>query len=285
MPLNTQSDISAYMQTIYEDAMFVAREESFMLSLVTVFDGESDEAKTRTRSEYGSATIASLNETDDLQSQSFTPSTAQVLTPGEVGAQFFFTDKRLSADPFGVRDDASRELGMAIASKVNSDLLGDLASLTGGTVGSAGTTITWGHVYAALSQAEVASKKSGPYALVLHTYQWHQLAKAAAVAATVTNAPAFQDEVMRRWYVGTVGGILDIYATTDLTIDGSTDASGGLFPRQALGYDSRREPRLEPERDASRRGWELNMTAVYAHGVWRPAHGIVMTFDAATPTS
>jgi hypothetical protein len=174
---------------------------------------------------------------------------------------------------------------MAIAKKVNSDLLGDLASMTGGTVGSAGTTITWGHVYAALAQAEVATKQTvDRYNLVLHTYQWHQLAKAAAVASTVTNAPEFQDNIMRNWYVGSVGP-MDIFVTTDLTIDGSGDATGGLFPRVAVAYDGRRAPRLEPERDASRRGWELNMTHVYAHGVWRPAFGIVMTFDCATPTS
>lgn len=284
MPLNTQSDISSYMQTIFEDAMFIAREESFMLGLVTVFDDETDEAKTRTRSEYGSATIATIGETDDLSSQSFTPTAAQVLTPAEAGAQIFITDKRISADPFGAQVDAAQELGMATAKKINSDLLGDLASLTGGTVGAAGTTITWGHFFAALSQVEVASKKAGNYFCVLHTYQWHILAKAAAVAATVTNAPNFQDEVMRRWYVGTVGPV-DIYTTTDLTIDGSTDASGGMFARQALGFDPRRDFRLEPERDASRRGWELNATTVYAHGVWRPSFGILMTFDAATPTS
>jgi len=47
----------------------------------------------------------------------------------------------------------------------------------------------------------------------------------------------------------------------------------------------RRALRLEDERDASRRGIELNMTAVYAYGVWRPAMGITGLFDASTPTS
>lgn len=284
MAFTTQSDISSYMQTIFEDAMFVARENSVMPGLVTVFSDENDEARTRTRSEYNEATISTIGETDDLASQAFTPSTAEVLTPAEAGGQFFITDKRLSADPFGVREDAAMELGMAVAKKVNTDLLGDLASLTGGTVGSAGTTITWGHFFAALSQVEVASKKSGPYICVLHTYQWHQLAKSVAAAATVTNAPNFQDEVMRRWYVGTVGPV-DIVTTTDLTIDASDDVTSGMYPRQALAYDGRRAPRLEPERDASRRGWELNMTTVYAHGVWRPAFGIKLVFDASTPSS
>jgi hypothetical protein len=285
MSFNTQSDISGYMQTIFEDASFIVREMSVMPALVTTFDDETDEARTRTRSEYNSATIADIGETDDLQSQAFTPSTAQVLTPSEAGAQFAITDKRLSSDPFGAREDAAMELGMATAKKINSDLLGELANLTGGTVGSAGTTITWGHFFAAMSQLEVATKgTAGQYFCVLHTYQWHQLAKSVAASATVTNAPNFQDEVMRSWYVGSVGPV-DIIVTTDLTIDGSGDATGGMFARQAIAYDERRPFRLEPERDASRRLWELNATTVYAHGVWRPEFGIVMTFDAATPSS
>lgn len=285
MAINTQSDISSYMQTIYEDAMFIAREMSVMPSLVLTFDNETDEARTRTRSEYGSATVTAIGETDDLSGQAFTPAGAEVLTPAEAGAQFPITDKRRSADPFGVMDDASRELGMATAKKINSDLLGDLASLTGGTVGSAGTTITWGHFFAALAQAEVATKNTAPgYFCVLHTYQWHQLAKSVAASATVTNAPNFQDQVMRSWYVGTVGPV-DIHVTTDLTIDGSDDATGGMFAREAIAYDERRPLRLEPERDASRRLWELNATTVYAHGVWRPSFGIQMVFDAAVPSS
>jgi hypothetical protein len=283
-PLNPTTDISGYIQNIYDDAVFIARENTFMAPLVTQFNDTMDEARVRQRSDWSSATIATIGETDDLQSQAFTPTAGNSLTPVEYGAQFFLPDKRVSADPFGVRQAASMELGMAVATDINTNLIGNLASLTGGTVGAAGTTITWGHFFAALSQLENATKKAGPYVCVMHTYQWHVLAKSAAVAATVTNAPMFQDEIMKRWYVGTVGPV-DIYTTTDLTVDASDDASGGMFQRQAIAFDGRRAPRLEPERDASRRGWELNMTSVYAHGVWRSTFGIVMTFDASTPTS
>lgn len=281
---NPSSDISGYIQTIFEDAMFIAREQAVMPSLVTQYNDTTDEKKPRQRSDWGSATIATLGETDDLQSQAFTPTADTTLTPAETGAQFFLPDTRVSADPFGVRNAAALELGMAMAQSVNTNLLSDIASLDGGTVGAAGTAITWGHFFAALSQLEVATKKMGPYVCVMHTYQWHVLAKSAAVAATVTNAPNFQDEVMRRWYIGTVGPV-DIFTTTDLTIDGSGDAKGGMWQRSAIAFDGRRAPRLEPERDASRRGWELNMTSVYAHGVWKSEYGILMYFDAATPSS
>lgn len=281
--MNTAANISDYIQTIYEDAMFIARENAQMPALVTAFNDTDDESQTRKSSEHGSATMATLGETDDLSSQTFTPSVLATLTPGEIGGQFFLTDKRLSSDPFGLRQDAAMELGMSMATKINTDLLGDLASLTGGTVGAAGTVITWGHFFAARALLK-AQKAPEPYRCVLHEYQWFVLAKAVAPAATVTNAPELQNEVARRYYVGTVGGV-DIYTSADITIDAGTDAKGGMFAAQALAVDMRRAPRLEPERDASRRGWELNQTGVYAHGVWRPNFGILMYFDAATPAS
>jgi len=281
---NPSADISGYIQTIFEDAMFIARENAVMPALVTQFSDTTDEKKPRQRSDWSSATITAIGETDDLQSQAFTPTAGSTLTPAEAGGQFFLPDTRVSADPFGVRNAAALELGMSMATSINENLLDDIASLTGGTVGSAGTTITWGHFFATLSQLENATKKQGPYVCVMHTYTWFALGKSVAPAQTVTNAPAFQDEVMRRWYVGTVGPV-DIFTTTDLDVDGSDDANGGMWQRSALAFDGRRAPRLEPERDASRRGWELNMTSVYAHGVWRPTFGIKMVFDAATPTS
>lgn len=282
--LNPSSDISGYIQNIYEDAMFVAREMAVMPSLVTTFADTTDEKRIRQRSDWGSATVATIGETDDLASQAFTPTADDQLTPVEYGAQFFLPDTRVSADPFGVRNAAASELGMAMANDINNNLLTNLGSLTGGTIGAAGTTMTWGHFFAALSQLEVQTKKMGPYVCVLHTYHWHDLASSVAASATVTNAPNFQDEIMARWYVGTVGPV-DIYTSTDIAIDASDDANSGMFQRSAIAFDGRRAPRLEPERDASRRGWELNMTAVYAHGVWRSDFGMVLTFDATAPTS
>jgi hypothetical protein len=174
---------------------------------------------------------------------------------------------------------------MSMAEKIHTDTLGNFSSLTAGTIGAAGTTITWGHFFAARSVLKGA-KAPMPYRCVLHEYQWHQLAKSASIAASTSPAaaPAFTEEVTRQYYVQTVAGV-DIFTTADITVDASDDANGGMFSPSAMALDMRRAPRLEPERDASRRGWELNMTSVYAHGVWRPGVGVCMTFDAATPSS
>lgn len=280
--LNPSSDISAFINTIFEDALLVAREMMFIDGLVTVFSDRVGIAS-RQNSQYSGATMATIGETDDMASQAFTPSSLASITPAEVGGQYFLPDTRVDSDPFQVRSDAAADLGQAMATKIQADTLTAFTSLTGGTIGAAGTTITWGHFFAARALLK-AQKAPEPYVCVLHEYQWQDLAKAASVSATVAFSPSFQDDVMRRYYVGTAAGV-DIYTTVDITPDASDDATGGMFSRQAVALDLRRPPRLEAERDASRRGWELNQTAVYGYGVWRPLFGIQMIFDATAPSS
>ncbi|MFK5173505.1 hypothetical protein ACI3QN_13410, partial [Propionibacterium freudenreichii] len=67
--------------------------------------------------------------------------------------------------------------------------------------------------------------------------------------------------------------------------DASDDFKGAIFPQDALAIDWRRPIRIEAERKASKRGTQYNMSAVYAHGVWRPSLGVQMIFDASAPTS
>ena len=281
MAFNTYTDINTFVNTVFEDAMFVARDNNLMAQLVTVYQDRQGMAL-RKNATYGSATINSIGETDDLTSQAFTPSVLSTLTPAEVGAQYFMTDQRLESDIFGVRQDAANELGFAMAQKIETDLISNFASLTGGTVGTAGSAMTWGYFYAMLTALR-AQNAPAPYAFVCRPEQWHYMGKAVAPGATVTNSPALQDSIVGRFYVGSVSGV-DIFVSSNISKDGSDDAKPAMFNPQAIALDMRRAPRLEPERDASRRGWELNLSAVYAHGVWRPAFGVQGIFDAALPT-
>ncbi len=87
---------------------------------------------------------------------------------------------------------------------------------------------------------------------------------------------------MQRFWIARAAGV-NIFLTSNITIDGSDDAVAAIFSRPAIAFDNRRAPRLEPERDASRRGWELNLTSVYAHGMWRETYGVQIISDATAP--
>lgn len=273
MPDVLSGDIASYVQTIYENAELIARDNSFLTNLVLNFSDASGTA-IRSRSEYGSVTFNQISDADDLTSQAFTPAVKNSLTPKYFGAQFFITDLRIANDPFQVRRDAESELGLAAAEKVQKDIISNFSSLTGGTVGSAGGTLRWADFFAALTQLK-RQKAPMPWSCVLEPGQWHHLGTAVVPAGAQTNAPDFQDEVVRQWWVARVGGV-NIFVTPDIA--SGTAAVAAMFSRNAIAFDLRRAFRIEPERDASRGGggWELNATMLYATGVWRPSWGVQM---------
>lgn len=285
--LNTWSDVSSIANSVLEDAYFIVREAGIMQNFVKVFN-DARGGNLRKGYKYNSVAAATVAETDDLTSSAFTPSANQTLTPAEIGAQFFISDLRADSEvPEMILTDAARELGFAAADKLNNDLAGDMKSLTGGTVGAAGTAITWGYMAAAIAQARNASKSTSvPLVAVIHGYQAAVLAKAASVAgATVITTPATNDLITQRGMAQAFSFLgVPIYQVFN-AVDTGVDFYGGVFPRDAIALDWRRPIKVEAERDASRRGVELNMSAVYAHGVWRPDLGITLAFDAATPTS
>ena len=279
--MNVSSDITTFVNSIFEDALFVARDNNLMQPLVTTFTDAQGLASRKLQA-YGTATIRQVAETDDLVSQTYAPSALSTLTPAEFGAQIFLTDLRMETDPFGARDDAARELGVAMAQSIENNLISTFTSLTGGTIGAGGSALTWGHFTAAMTTLR-AQNAPLPYFCVLSPFQYHSLAKSASIAgATSAVAPNFQDEVTRRWWIQSFGPV-DIYVTANIAA--GTAVYGAMFARQAIAYDERRPARLEPQRDASRRGIELNMSTVYAYGVWRPSFGVALLSDSSAPTS
>src|SRR3990172_2112140 len=136
MALNTYAAVSALAQTVQDDAIFVLREMGVMQGLVTTFADMSG-LNPRVGHIYNQGTATTVGEDDDLTSSAFTPSADQTLTPAEIDIQYFLTDSRVESDlPENIRNDAGLELGLAAADKVESDLLGNLDNLTGGTVGA-----------------------------------------------------------------------------------------------------------------------------------------------------
>lgn len=286
--LNTWADVSSISNSILEDAMFVIRETAQMQRLVRVFT-DARGGNPRKAFEYNQTTAGTLAETDDLTSSAFAPALLGTLTPIEIGLQFFVSDLRRESDvPESIVTDGGRELGLAASDYIESALAGNFTSFTGGTIGwnsgsATAVTATWSFLAAAIARAKNASKSmSVPLNVVLHGYQWAVLAKTASIAgASVVNAPGVQDEVTRSGLVARFMGA-EIYQS--FYTAAGTAVYGAVFPRNALAIDWRRPVRIEGERDTSRRGTEFNMSAVFAHGVWRPALGVAMCFDASAPS-
>lgn len=275
--LNPASDINAFINTVFEAALLVARDNTFMPSVVRGFSDRTGLA-TRQNSQYGGATMNQIAETDDLVGQAFTPASIATLTPVEFGAQYFLTDSRVESDPFAVTSDAATDLGLAMSTKVETSLMSHFNAFTGGTIGTSGSICTWSYV---MAMESVLKTKFAPYPyiLVLSPAQWFPLAKAASVASSVaTNAADSLKEAVNSMFFVKQFGAVSIFVSNNVETSGN-DAYAGMFSRDALAFDLRRAPRIEYERDASRRGTEMNLTSVFAHGVWRPTFGVTGIFD------
>jgi hypothetical protein len=292
--INAWADVSGIANSILEDSLFIVRENYVLPGLVKTFN-EMSGGNLRKGFDYNSVTVGTVTEYDDLTSSAFAATAGQTLTPYEYGAQLMISDLRMESEtPESIRTDSARELGLAMGDVVESKLLGDFTSLTGGSGGGnyyTGTIIgtpTFASLAGAIAVARKANKSSAvPLAAVIHGYHWNVLAQSASVAgATVAVAPGYQDEITRTGYAGSFMGV-PIFVTYQ-SVTGTTATAWtnfAVFPRDAIALDWRRSPRIEAERNASARGIELNISAVFAHGVWRPALGVYGKWFAATPAT
>lgn len=91
------------------------------------------------------------------------------------------------------------------------------------------------------------------------------------------------NQALRDFYVGRWVNI-QWFVNANISVDGNGDAISGIFNPQAIGFDSRKAPTMEIERDASLRAWEMNMSAGYGYGVIRNSFGVKFTADASEPS-
>ena len=281
MAISTKSDISGYFNNIYEDALFVAREMNIMTGLVTPYSATG--WMTRTISTYPTFTAASVSEGADYANPTtFNKSTLATLTPREIITQVILTDIRIDTDPQDARRDAATEMGNAIATKIDTDVASSFSSFTTDVGPGSAQTNTLAKFAVGVSRLR-NNKVPSPLYAVIHPYQWHDIwtelgqpASQKALLGDVANR-ALQDFFVGDW--------LNIMWFTSVNVPTSgTDAVGAVFNQQSLAFDSRKAPTLEPERDASLRAWELNLSAGYAYGVRRDTFGVKYTGDITTPS-
>jgi hypothetical protein len=279
----TYADVSALVNDVYEGALFTLRADAVLIRTVTVLSDASG-LNPRKLTRYGAANPRAVDEGEDVTATVLDRSLLNTLSPAEHADQFFLTDSRITSDAVNVRADAAMELGAAFADYVDGMLGALMASLTGGSIGSTGTALEWSNILSARALLHNA-KVPGPYWCALHPFQWDALVKeaAASTASTFANAPAFQDELVNQYFVSSLLGDVIFAVSPNIPLDG-TDATGGMYSATALAYDERKPFTIEPQRDASRRGWELNASMAFAYGVYDAARGVKLIGDASEPS-
>lgn len=282
MAVSTKSNLNSLFSDIFEDALFVARETNIMSSLVTVYNARG--WMSRKISQWAQVTAEAVSEGVDFANPTtLSKSVLATLTPGEIMSQVILTDIMVDTDPDDTRRATAQELGNSIATKIDKDLVGDFSSFTTDVGPGANSTATIAKFAKGVSVLR-NSLVPNPIYVVAHPYHWHdcwvELGQPAANQALLGDVA---NQALRDFFVGRWINI-QWFTSANITVDGADDAISGIFSPQSLALDMRKAPMLEPERDASLRAWELNMSAGYAHGVRRPTYGVKYTADAATPT-
>ena len=275
MAATTSATLDDLFVSIVAQARFTAEEQSLMRNLVTMYNIDGQAGKTVQVPKYPSITAAALTEGTDMTSTAVSTSSVSI-TVAEVGAQVFLTDLAAmgSGNP---ADELGTVLGNAIATKMDVDLI----ALFDGLSTSLGGTTTELSV-AALFQAAAtlrANKVRGRIVGVFHPYQTYALKASLTNSMVNPNAGDLQNEAMRTGYVATIAGI-DIFESANVAVDGSGDSKGAIFSPQAFALAMKRDFNIEPQRDASNRGFELNATAIYGVGELDDTYGVEMYYDA-----
>lgn len=275
---STYAGIAGLVANVYELALLTAQEGNVIAPFVTTFTAEG--SAPRVFGSYSGGTFAAVAESADMTQQSFNASAGGTLTPSVYGQMALLTTRRLRSDPANAQADAGRYLGETAAAHIDTNLAGLFSSLTGGTVGTAGGTITWANIFRAQAYLRT-NKVFGSYACVLHPVQWYYLTSATTGVPTLMQNTSIAESFVGGFYQASFGGI-DFFV--DANIASGTAAVGAMFAKPAIALDVRQAFAIAPQWNASYSGngaWELNASMEYAYGVFRPTYGVQMIGTSA----
>ena len=268
---STYTGISTLVANVYNNAIHAAVEGNVISPHIQVWQ-DSDSPAPRVFGSYSGGTFLAVAESADSTAQAFNAASSGTLTPAVYAQMIELTNRRLRAEPGRAQREAGVHLGNTLASAVDTQLAGLFSSLTAGTAGTAGGTLTWANVFRA--QAYIRTQKvAGPYTVVLHPVQWYYLTSAASGVPTLMQSEAIKDSVVGTFYQASFGG-MDFYV--DANITSGTAAVGAMFARDAMVLDIRQPFKIEPQyfaKISGNGGWELNASMEYAYGVYQPTHG------------
>lgn len=281
------SDISSMVNNILEGSVETLMQRNLLVATSTIFR-DTVGMNPRVVKRWGTVSMKSLAEAEDMTPQNVAKSAVTTLTPARFGQQVLLSDERLTTDWENVRDETVMLLGDATARHIDQNVGSAIPSITGGTVtvSSGLGTPNWSHIMQAYALAQ-QKNIPGPYFCALGAGQWFHLINngGTAISSTFMRSDAFQDRIIANYYVSNMFGDVTFVVSNGLVNAAGGTCYGALYNRSALAYDERTPFTLEPQRIASRSAWALNVNFRYASGVWDPLRGIQIISTDVIPTT
>jgi N4-gp56 family major capsid protein len=234
--------------------------------------------KTVTVPIYPKQTAASL--TEAVASNQVAVSTSgAILTVAEVGLYATVSDLAMMASASNVVADLGRLFGEAIARKMDTDLLSNVASLSAG-VGGATTTATPALIFQAIAKLRAQGyDTSNDCAIVLHPNVAYD------VASTLTStfaapASAIGNSALENGFMGMLGGV-PVYQSSLVNNTGTAgDYNCVVLHKDAFGLAMMQDVKIETQRQAAARAFDIVGSAIYGHGILYNAAGVYAQFDS-----
>jgi len=271
----TSSTISELYTEIVAEALFVASEQSIMRGLVRNYTisggGKSVEVPI-----YATVSAGAVSEASDLSNTAVNPSSVTI-TASEVGVMTTLTDLARNSASRNVAADIGRLFGEGIATKIDTDLAALFTGFSTEKGPGAGSELTVQDLFECAAELKT-NKAPGPYYGVFHPKQIFNVKK-SLTNTFVGRDTELSNEAMRSGFVGNVAGI-QIFETSNISVDGSDDSIGGVFSQDALGLAMMQDLKIETQRDASLRADEIVATAVFGVGELHDSYGVKLTADS-----
>ena len=270
----TSSTVSELYTEIIQEALFVASEQSLMRGLVKNYTiaggGKSVEVPI-----YANVSAAAVNEATDLSNTAINPTSVSI-TAAEVGIMTTLTDLARNSASRNVAADIGRLFGEAIATKIDTDLTALFTGFSTEKGPGAGSELTVQDLFEVAAELKT-NKAPGPYYGVFHPKQIFNVKK-SLTNTFVGRDTELSNEAMRTGFVGNIAGI-QIFETSNISVDGSDDSIAGVFSQDALALAMMQDLKIESQRDASLRADEIVATAVFGVGELHDSYGVKLTAD------
>lgn len=276
----TQSTLTQELYAnIVQAALFTLSEQTVIRPLVRNYDMTGTPGLTAQVPIYPALAASDLTEGTDISVPTSFDTTSATITAVERGVMVTLTDLAREAANEDVAAAIGRQIGDAMAKKVDEELAG-LFSGFSNTVGSGAAEITIEDIFKAAAILR-ANQAPGPYVAVLHPYQAFQLKKQLTNAGS-TMSHALSDVgniALRDGFIGQIAGV-NIFESTVVTGDSAGAFYGAAMSADALGYMVKREMRLEEQRDASLRATEIVGSMAYGVKEIFDVYGVGIIGDA-----
>ena len=276
----TSSVLSELYSNIVQSALYTLNEQTVIRPLVRNYDMSGTPGLTAQVPIYPSIAAAGVADGDDLSNTAFN-TTSKTITAAEVGVMVELTDLAAESATDDVAAAIGRQIGGAMAEKVDTDLATNFANFSN-AINKAGAAITVEDIFkaAATLRANKANQNGG-FVAVLHPYQTYDL-KAQLTNNGATMSHALSDvgnQALLDGFVGRIAGV-DIFESTVISGDSAGAFAGAVMTQDALGYMVKRSMRIETERNASKRSLEIVGSMAYGTAELFDQYGVTILSDS-----